>query len=73
MYVALVAAALGQALLLAQWPLAVYALMLWIGPAAYVRWREEPMLLRRFGEDYERYRRAVPAWLPRLRPWTPPR
>jgi hypothetical protein len=25
----------------------------------------------RFGADYEAYRRAVPAWRPRLRPWTP--
>jgi hypothetical protein len=25
-----------------------------------------------FGAEYERFRHAVPAWLPRLRPWTPP-
>ena len=28
---------------------------------------EEPALARRFGEEYEAYRRAVPRWLPRLR------
>ncbi len=28
-------------------------------------------LVRRFGADYEAYRRAVPAWWPRLRPWKP--
>ena len=28
---------------------------------------EEPGLVARFGEDYERYRDAVPRWLPRLR------
>ena len=28
---------------------------------------EEPMLERRFGEDYLAYKRAVPRWVPRLR------
>lgn len=31
---------------------------------------EEPGLERRFGQDYIRYRRNVPRWMPRLRPWT---
>ena len=39
--------------------------------AAFVRWYEEPALARRFGADCEAYRRAVPAWWPRLRPWEP--
>ena len=26
---------------------------------------------RRFGEQYETYRRAVPAWRPRRHPWEP--
>lgn len=30
---------------------------------------EEPGLARRFGEDYRRYRAAVPRWLPRRRGW----
>jgi len=30
---------------------------------------EEPVLVRRFGEEYLRYRENVPRWLPRLRPW----
>ena len=43
----------------------------WAGAAVFVRWYEEPALTRRFGAEYEAYRRAVPAWRPRLRPWTP--
>jgi protein-S-isoprenylcysteine O-methyltransferase Ste14 len=39
--------------------------------AAFVRFYEEPTLTRRFGAEYEAYRRAVPAWWPRLRPWEP--
>jgi protein-S-isoprenylcysteine O-methyltransferase Ste14 len=30
---------------------------------------EEPGLVRRFGASYEEYRRAVPRWIPRVRPW----
>lgn len=30
---------------------------------------EEPDLAARFGEGYRAYQRAVPRWLPRLRPW----
>jgi protein-S-isoprenylcysteine O-methyltransferase Ste14 len=30
---------------------------------------EEEFLLHQFGADYERYRRAVPRFIPRLRPW----
>ena len=42
---------------------------LWAVFAAFVRVYEEPVLLDTYGEDYERFRAAVPAWLPRLRPW----
>jgi protein-S-isoprenylcysteine O-methyltransferase Ste14 len=32
-------------------------------------WDEEADLRRRFGDAWTTYRRAVPRWLPRLRPW----
>jgi protein-S-isoprenylcysteine O-methyltransferase Ste14 len=72
MYVALLAVVVGQALLLGRLGLLWYAALIWLFAASFVRWREEPVLVRRFGADYERYRRAVPAWVPRLRPWHPP-
>lgn len=71
MYVALLAAVVGQALLLGQPRLLLYAVIIWLVAAVFVRIYEEPTLARRFGRDYEVYRRAVPAWLPRLRPWEP--
>lgn len=71
MYVALIAAILGQALLFGQLSLVVYAAIVWALPAAFVHWYEEPALSKRFGADYEEYKRAVPAWVPRLRPWHP--
>ena len=36
---------------------------------AYFLLSEEPGLARCFGAEYERYRRAVPRWLPRRRAW----
>ena len=71
MYVAVLAAIVGQALLLGQLGLLLYAVAAWVVVAAFVRFYEEPTLTRRFGADYEAYRRAVPAWWPRLRPWEP--
>ena len=71
MYVAILAAIVGQALLLGQLGLLLYAAALWLISSAFVRWYEEPTRTRRFGANYEAYRRAVPAWWPRLRPWKP--
>jgi protein-S-isoprenylcysteine O-methyltransferase Ste14 len=71
MYVAVLSVIVGQALILDQLVLLPYAAAFWVITAAFVRWYEEPALTRRFGADYEAYRRAVPAWRPRLRPWEP--
>lgn len=73
MYAGIVAVVLGQALLLGRGVLLAYALVTWTVPATFVRWYEEPTLLRRYGERYEEYRAAVPAWIPRLTPWSAPR
>jgi protein-S-isoprenylcysteine O-methyltransferase Ste14 len=41
-----------------------------IANATYIPLFEEPGLLRRFGQEYAEYRRAVPRWIPRRTPWT---
>ena len=51
--------------------LLVYALVFLAAVVSFVRWYEEPTLVRRFGEQYEAYRRAVPGWWPRRSPWKP--
>lgn len=71
MYVAVVSVIVGQAMIVGRVELWIYAGVAWLTMAAFARWYEEPVLRRQFGEDYERYRRAVPAWLPRWRPWHP--
>jgi protein-S-isoprenylcysteine O-methyltransferase Ste14 len=67
MYVAVAALIAGQALLFGQPWLFLYVAAFVATVAAFVRLYEEPTLARRFGADYERYRREVPGWLPRRR------
>ena len=69
MYLAVVAAITGQALALGQPVLLAYAAAVWVTVASFSRWYEEPALARQFGAQYETYRRGVPAWRPRTRPW----
>lgn len=69
MYVATAAMIVGEGLLLGQPILLVAAAVYLSALAALVRLREEPRMRERFGAGYEAYRRAVPGWFPRLRPW----
>lgn len=69
MYLAVVGAIAGQALLLGQVELLIYAGVMQLIFVAFVHWYEEPTLHRQFGEEYDVYRRAVPAWLPRRTPY----
>jgi protein-S-isoprenylcysteine O-methyltransferase Ste14 len=69
MYLAVAAVIVGQALLLGRLELLVYAFVFMAVVATFVRLYEEPVLSRRFGDQYAQYRRAVPAWRPRLRGW----
>jgi protein-S-isoprenylcysteine O-methyltransferase Ste14 len=70
-YVGFLAVLIGQALLFGSVGLLEYAVAAWAVGALGVRCYEEPVLTRKFGEQYRAYRRAVPAWIPRLKPWTP--
>lgn len=69
MYVAVAATIVGQALLLGRPVLLAYAALFMAVAASFVHFYEEPTLTRQFGDDYTRYRRAVPAWRPRLHAW----
>jgi len=67
MYVGVTAALAGWALLFESSGLAFYGLCVFAGFNAFVILYEEPVLARRFGEEYRRYRSTVGRWLPRLR------
>lgn len=68
MYLAVAATIVGQALLLGQPILLLYAVAFAVAVFSFVHWYEEPTLRRQFGEQYETYRRAVPGWWPRREP-----
>jgi len=67
MYLAVAATIVGQALLLGQLVLLIYAAAFLALVAAFVHWYEEPTLSRQFGSEYDDYRRRVPGWWPRWR------
>ena len=60
---------LGESVLFGSWPILVFALLFVTINHVYFITSEEPGLMRRFGEEYLLYRKAVPRWVPRLAPW----
>ena len=69
MYLAVTATISGQVLILGRPGLFAYAAAFVAAVAAFVRFYEEPTLAARYGRRYEEYRREVPGWWPRRRPW----
>jgi protein-S-isoprenylcysteine O-methyltransferase Ste14 len=67
MYVSYVLALVGLTLLLSRPVLLVYTAGLLIFMVLFVRLWEERTMAKRFGAEYEAYRKQVPAWWPRLR------
>ena len=61
----------GEALLLGSAAIAIWAATFFSINAIYFPLAEEPGLRRRFGPEYDEYRKNVPRWIPRLRPWDP--
>lgn len=68
MYMAVVAAIAGQGILLGRPVLIGYAAGIAAFFASFVYLLEQPALTRRYGAQYQAYRRDVPGWWPRLRP-----
>jgi protein-S-isoprenylcysteine O-methyltransferase Ste14 len=65
-YIALISAIAGQALLFGQLGLLVYAAIAGATLVGFVKVYEEPRLAERFGDEYEAYCQTVPGWWPRL-------
>lgn len=56
----------GQAWLFGSRPIAIYLAFFLFAVHLFVVLYEEPTLQRQFGESYERYRAAVPRWIPKV-------
>ena len=64
---------LGEAILLGSVPLVVWFVIDLALNALTIPLVEEPILDGRFGSDYVTYKRNVPRWIPRPKPWKPGR
>jgi protein-S-isoprenylcysteine O-methyltransferase Ste14 len=64
---------LGEAILFGSVPLLVWFVIFFALNALTMPLIEEPLLESRFGSDFVTYKRNVPRWIPRLKPWTPGR
>ena len=62
-------AVLGEAVLFGSIAVFAWFAFIVIVNTIYFKVSEEPGLVKRFGVEYEEYRRHVPMWIPRLKPW----
>ena len=69
MYVSVVSAILGQAILLGNKQLLEYGAFVWLAFHLFVLLYEEPVLRETFGPEYQSFCAHVPRWIPRLKAW----
>jgi len=60
---------LGESILLGSRPLAIWCALFTGVNLLVIPLYEEPNLEARFGAEYAEYKRHVPRWIPRARPW----
>jgi protein-S-isoprenylcysteine O-methyltransferase Ste14 len=69
MYVGVMVALCGESILFWNRGMVIELALACLGFNLFVRFYEERTLTRRHPEEYRRYQRHVPRWLPRLTPW----
>jgi len=62
---------IGEAILFSSVGIAVMVAVSFIFNTLYFIFFEEPGLEKRFGREYVEYKKNVPRWIPRLKPWKP--
>lgn len=62
----------GESLILGSFAMLSWFLIFLVGNILYLPLHEEPGLEKRFGESYSLYKRNVPRWIPRAKPWEQP-
>lgn len=63
---------LGEAVVLGSVAVGGWFLFFFVGNLMYIPLVEERDLERRFGKQFALYKKSVPRWIPRLRPWQVP-
>ena len=64
MYIGAALIVLGQSILFCCWHIAEYLVFFAVVVHLSVLFYEEPTLQKRFGDEYDQYRRRVPRWIP---------
>lgn len=62
---------LGESITFGSMSILTWAALVFLINTVYFIFSEEPGLEKRFGDEYREYKRKVPRWIPRLRPWKP--
>jgi protein-S-isoprenylcysteine O-methyltransferase Ste14 len=62
----------GESFLFGSLPLLIFVTAVFVFHWFYIPLMEERWLKEKFGNEYLVYKRNVPAWIPRLRPWKNP-
>ena len=71
MILSLILILVGEAILFKSYGIAGLAVLNFVINTVYFIFSEEPGLEKRFGDEYREYKRNVPRWIPRLKPWHP--
>jgi protein-S-isoprenylcysteine O-methyltransferase Ste14 len=62
-------ALLGEVLLFGSLYILAWWVVFFTAKTIYFIYHEEPEMAKRFGQKYLEYKKHVPRWIPRLRPW----
>jgi len=60
---------LGELMFMGSWASFFWLILFPALNMAYIPLVEEKALIKRFGDDYIRYKKAVPGWVPKFHPW----
>ncbi len=71
MILAVLTIEVGEALLFGSLGIALVAIFFFVVNTVYFVFSEEPGLEKRFGQEYVAYKKNVPRWIPRRKPWQP--
>ncbi len=62
---------IGESILFTSLSIAVWSILFFIINTVYFIFSEEPGLEKKFGKEYYEYKKNVPLWVPRIKPWRP--
>lgn len=62
---------IGESLILTSINIFIWAVIFFVINNIYFLLYEEPNLEKKFGEEYREYKKNVPRWIPRLKPFKP--